>query len=119
MGALVESPPSRTERGQDGATWSKPQFRQFLRPRLPSLDSANARQWINPIDGSHAYTCDAETYPNIPASYFPQGATKEAQRDREPEEQRCVSVCCFLGEVDAIPNDHDGHQKNDHLRTIC
>jgi hypothetical protein len=63
------------------------------------------------IDSSHAYTYEAESFPNRLASYFPHDSTKETENSGKPEKE------CFR-EGTIIPNDRNGNQQNDSFCKI-
>ena len=65
------------------------------------------------ISGSNAYTCEADSYPDFPASYFPSDTAEETKNNGEPEERRCVAWTRSPREVAVPPNNHYGDQKND------
>jgi hypothetical protein len=89
--------------------------------RAPTdLNECNGGYYVNlsfspPAKRIALYAALAESYRNILATYFPHDNAKETKSDGEPEVQCCVDLCCSLREVDTMPNNHNGQQKNDHL----
>src|ERR1700722_12055281 len=63
-------------------------FLPFVKNGALTLGGPPARRPIeDSVDSADTYTRDADSHPNIPASYFPHDGAKEAKSDWNPEEQ--------------------------------